>query len=99
MDFLSSSIKLEDYIIVDYGNSSVLDAEDVNKFVPYPVHEGFRCIAAFSPCTNGWVGSPYIWINPSSTIEQDGGVQIYFDNSTMPVGSGYLSCAFLYIKI
>ena len=82
-----------------YGNSAPVDTGAVNKFVPYPVHEGFRCIAAFSLCTNGWLGFPYIWINQSSTIEQDGGVQIYFDNSTMPVGSGYLSCAFLYIKI
>lgn len=84
-----------DQWLTDYAEAPVTANSDHNT-IPIPEHPGYRCVAAFSPCTNGWVGSPYI--NTKASEYQYGTIMIWHSTVGNDVSSLSVGCNFLFFK-
>lgn len=81
--------------LTDYAEAPVT-ANSNHNTIPIPEHPGYRCVAAFSPCTKGWVGAPYI--NTKASEYQYGTVMIWHSRVSDDVSSLSVGCNFLFFK-
>lgn len=84
-----------DQWLVDWAEAPV-EPLSVSTVIPIPVHDGYKCVAAFSPSTNGWVGYPYVNTRPEDY--KYGSVTAWYTAVGEDTTSLTVSCCFLYFK-
>lgn len=85
-----------DQWICRYNEVSV-NENTAPAIVQIPQEAGYTCVAAFSPCTNGWVGGPYITTTVNQ-YQQFGSVSIYYVQPPIGIQNPTVGCNFLYFK-
>lgn len=78
-------------------NEVPIDADTNPAVVPIPQEDGYVCVAAFSPRTQGWVGGANIYTNVNE-YQNTGNVAIYCLQLPEGIQNPAVGCNFLYFK-